>query len=129
MSEELIFEIAVSFFLVAAGVFGLVGSFGLVKLPDLMRRLHGPTKSTTLGVGSVLIAAMIYSYGWNGEIVAHQLLITVFLLLTAPITANFLAKVYMHRHVAKEDLPDASGDHGWSGYDTVPEEMKKIDTK
>ncbi|MEC8196214.1 MAG: monovalent cation/H(+) antiporter subunit G, partial [Pseudomonadota bacterium] len=49
-------EILVSFFIVLAGVFGLVGSFGMLKLKDTMQRLHAPTKATTLGVGGVLIA-------------------------------------------------------------------------
>ena len=53
---ELWQEIIVAAFLVIAGVFGFVGSYGLIKLPDPMTRLHGPTKTTTLGVGGVLIA-------------------------------------------------------------------------
>ena len=36
-------EIAVCVFLVISGVFGLVGSFGLIKLHDTMQRLHAPT--------------------------------------------------------------------------------------
>ena len=37
-----------------------VGSLGLIRLPDFYTRLHAPTKATTLGIGSVLIASMIY---------------------------------------------------------------------
>ena len=36
----MIFDLIISVFLVIAGIFGLVGSYGLVKLPDLMTRLH-----------------------------------------------------------------------------------------
>jgi multicomponent K+:H+ antiporter subunit G len=40
--------------------FMLVGSIGMIRLPDLFMRLHAPTKSSTLGLGSFLIAAMIF---------------------------------------------------------------------
>ena len=43
---------------VGAG-FTLVGSLGLVRLRDFYSRLHGPTKATTLGVGSLLIALAV----------------------------------------------------------------------
>ena len=53
-------EIVVCVFLAIGGLFGLVGSFGLLKLQDTMQRLHAPTKATTLGIGGVLIASMLY---------------------------------------------------------------------
>jgi multicomponent K+:H+ antiporter subunit G len=110
-------EILVSFFLVVAGIFGLVGSYGLIKLPDTMRRLHAPTKSSTVGVGSVLLASMSYFYLKHDTISLHELLITLFLFLTAPITANFISKAYMLNNVEAEELPKPKGDSGWAGYD------------
>ncbi len=53
-------EIIVSVFLVFGAFFMLVGSIGMVRLPDLFMRLHAPTKSSTLGLGSFLIASMIF---------------------------------------------------------------------
>ena len=53
------FEAIVSFFLVAGAAFALVGAVGLAKLPDIFMRLHGPTKATTLGVGSVLATYVV----------------------------------------------------------------------
>ena len=46
---DLIAEILITSCLVIGGIFGLVGSYGLLKLPDPMTRLHAPTKATTLG--------------------------------------------------------------------------------
>ena len=129
MDIELVSEIVVAAMLVMAGIFGLVGSLGLVKLDDTMRRLHAPTKATTLGIGGVLIASMIYSAVFLDSLTFHELLITIFLFLTAPITANFIAKAYMHRHVREEELPPSGGAHGWAVYDAVPEDQKPIDTK
>ena len=108
-------EAIVAFFLVVAGLFGLVGSLGLMKLPDQMTRLHAPTKATTLGVGGVLIASMLTTLFSEGRLSFHELLITLFLLLTAPITANFIAKSHIHRHVAPEDLPPTGTGAPWAG--------------
>ena len=56
----MILQYLVSAFLVIGGFFMVVGAFGLARLPDFFMRLHGPTKATTLGVGSFLIAAMLF---------------------------------------------------------------------
>jgi len=109
-------EILVTVFLVLAGLFGLVGSYGLIRLPDAMTRLHAPTKATTLGVGGVLIASMIYIYGSEGRFSMHELLITLFLLLTAPIAAHFIAKVHLHLKERPESLPPAGEGTGWASY-------------
>ena len=126
---EMLAEIVISLLLVLGGLFGLVGSYGLVKLDDLMRRLHAPTKATTLGVGGILIGSMIYSAVYLDKISAHELLITIFLLLTAPITANFIAKAHLHRNAKPEDLPETGGQFGWALYDRVPQGAEPIDTK
>jgi len=40
--------------------FTLLGAVGLVKLSDFFRRIHAPAKASTLGVGCILFASMIY---------------------------------------------------------------------
>ena len=117
MESTLILEILIAICLVIGALFGLVGSWGLVKLPDTMTRLHAPTKATTLGVGGVLIASMIYFWGFEGHASFHELMITIFLFLTAPITANFIAKAYIHRHVTPPELPATGTDANWAGFD------------
>lgn len=114
-------ELLISFALVVSGVFGFVGSYGLIKLRNTLQRLHAPTKATTLGVGGVLIASMIFFYAKTGHISVHELLITLFLFLTAPITANFIAKAYLARNVQRDELPESTGAYGWSVYDDPPE--------
>jgi multicomponent K+:H+ antiporter subunit G len=111
----LIAEILISALLVVAGIFGLVGSFGLLKLPDTMTRLHAPTKASTLGVGSVLIASMVY-FAVQGGLSWHELLITLFLFLTAPITANFIAKTHLHREMTRKDLPPTGTPQDWATF-------------
>lgn len=114
-------EFLISIALVVSGIFGFVGSYGLLKLKHTLQRLHAPTKATTLGVGGVLIASMIFFFAKTGHISVHELLITLFLLMTAPITANFIAKTYMARNLRREDLPESTGEFGWSVYDDPPD--------
>ncbi|MAQ83067.1 Na+/H+ antiporter subunit G [Psychromarinibacter halotolerans] len=122
-------EIAVCVFLVISGVFGLVGSFGLIKLHDTMQRLHAPTKATTLGVGGVLIASMIYHWASTGQVTFHELLITLFLFLTAPVSANFIAKTYLAPNVDEDALPDAQTEHGWAIYNDPPLIAEALDSE
>ncbi|MCW8827839.1 MAG: Na+/H+ antiporter subunit G [Gammaproteobacteria bacterium] len=89
-------EIIVSLFLLIGAAFALIGSWGLVHLPDFYMRLHGPTKATTLGVGGMIVGSVIF-FSTQGEgISLHELLITLFLFITAPVSAHMLAKAALH---------------------------------
>ena len=112
----LIAEVLIAGLLVISGSFGLIGSFGLLRLPDLMTRLHAPTKAATLGVGGVLLASMLYA-AMQGRLSWQELLITLFLFLTAPLTANFIAKAHMHRALTAADLPATGTPHHWATFD------------
>lgn len=117
-------EILIALCLVIAGFFGLVGSYGLLKLPDLMTRLHAPTKASTLGVGGVLIASMADAAMRQGSVSWHELLITLFLFLTAPITANFIAKAHIARQMTVQDLPPTGTDRDWAALDLSEEPIQ-----
>ncbi|WP_028995489.1 Na+/H+ antiporter subunit G [Azonexus hydrophilus] len=116
---EFINELVVAALIVVGASFALVGSWGLVKLPDLMSRLHAPTKATTLGVGGALVASMVYFLALNGTLSIHELLISLFLFLTAPLTAHFLAKAWLHSQQPK-DLPQPEN-RNWSTFDAGSE--------
>jgi multicomponent K+:H+ antiporter subunit G len=90
-------EIIVSAMIIVGAAFALIGSWGLVRLPTLMERLHGPTKATTLGLGGMLVASVLFFQLHRGSWSTHELLITIFLFITAPISANLIAKVHLHR--------------------------------
>ncbi|BEU03804.1 hypothetical protein OAG1_26040 [Agarivorans sp. OAG1] len=96
-------EIVVSILLVLGAVVMLIGSVGLAKLPDFFTRLHAPTKASTLGVGCILIASMVYFSFELGRVNLKEILITMFLLITAPIAAHMLAKAGLHYKVKLKD--------------------------
>lgn len=109
-------EAAIAALIVIGGFFLFVGSYGLAKLPDTLRRLHGPTKATTLGIGSMLVASMLF-FAARGHFSIHELLITLFLFLTAPISANMVAKAHILRNEeARRMLPDAAPGDGWATF-------------
>jgi multicomponent K+:H+ antiporter subunit G len=88
-------ELIAALLLVVGGVFALIGAIGMLRFPDFFMRLHAPTKATTLGVGGVLLASVVI--GWaQGRFGLHALLITLFLFVTAPVSANLMAKAALH---------------------------------
>lgn len=93
---NILVEILVCVLLLIGGFFVLVGSLGLCRLPDVYTRLHAPTKATTVGMGGILIASMVLMTYEQRYFSVHELLITLFLLITAPITAHMLAKTALH---------------------------------
>ena len=100
-------EILSAVLILFGATFALIGSLGLVRFPDVFMRLHGPTKATTLGVGALLVGVIVYlvSQGFPGAI--RELLITIFLFLTAPVSAHLLGKVALHRRCESVcDLPE-----------------------
>lgn len=98
-------QIAIAAMLVVGGFFTLVGAIGMLRFGDFYMRLHAPTKATTLGVGGVLLAGMAAGFA-QGSWLPHELLITLFLFVTAPVSANLLAKAALHLRVpSKAPVP------------------------
>ena len=94
-----------SLLLVAAGFLTLTGAIGLLRLPNFFMRMHPPTMGTTLGTGCVLIASMLVSSALEQRPVLHELLITLFIVITAPVTAMLLMRAAVFRARLKGDEP------------------------
>lgn len=99
--------------LVGAG-FTLIGSLGLIRLRDFYSRLHAPTKATTLGVGSLLIASAVFFSHQGDGMSLHEVLVTLFLFITAPVGAHLMAKAALHLRLKSlaPPPPDALLDGG-----------------
>lgn len=84
-------------FLLLGSLLTLVGALGLYRLPDFYQRIHGPAVVVTLGLGCVLIASMgLFSY-WQSRPVVHELLITLFVFMSAPVSAMLMMRVAVYR--------------------------------
>lgn len=95
-------ELILSILIILGGFFTLVGSLGLFKLRDFYMRLHGPTKASTLGVGAILIASVLHFSFKTGEVSLHEVLVTLFLFITAPVSAHLMAKAALHTKVKQD---------------------------
>jgi multicomponent K+:H+ antiporter subunit G len=98
-------DIALGVLLVAGSVIALIGSIGLATLTSFYQRLHGPTKASTLGLGCTLLASILLFSVSHRSMSVHELLITGFVFLTAPISAHMLIRAVLASHAADETLP------------------------
>ena len=97
-------EAFISLLLITGGAFVFVGSLGMAHLRDFYMLLHGPTKATTLGIGCMLVASMAYFWSIDGRPDIQELLITLFLFITAPVSAHLLAKTGLHLRLKHIDI-------------------------
>lgn len=108
----MLIEAVTALLLLVGASFALIGSIGLARLPDLFSRLHGPTKATTLGVGSIVVASLVDVSAETAGISFRELAISLFLFITAPVSAHMLAKAAL-RHERREPVAtpgEARGD-------------------
>lgn len=83
-------ELLTAAMLLFGGLLAAVAGLGLLRLPDVLIRMHSSTKAGTLGVGLVLAATAAY-YGEPGP--SFRALATiVFLLITAPVAAHMIGR-------------------------------------
>jgi multicomponent K+:H+ antiporter subunit G len=104
-SLALALEALAALLLLAGGAFALIGSIGLVRLADFPMRLHAPTKASTLGVGSVLIATLLLTWQRDGAPGLNALLITFFVFLSAPVSSHLLMQAWLGQGESSPDQP------------------------
>lgn len=98
-------DVLVSVLLLVGSGVALVGSVGLARLPDFFTRLHGPAKATTLGVGAMILGSVVHFSARGDGLTLHELLLSVFLFFTAPVSAHLLAKVALHLKIPTRSEP------------------------
>ncbi|MGW9231866.1 monovalent cation/H(+) antiporter subunit G [Pseudorhizobium sp. NPDC055634] len=87
----------VAFFLLVGAGLALVGAIGFLRLPNFYERLHPPTLSTSWGTGGIMTASILFFSLAGGRIVAHEILIGLFITITTPVTFMLLARAALHR--------------------------------
>lgn len=88
--------------LVLGGLVTVVGSLGLLRLPDFFARMHGPSMGNTIGVGSMLIVSMLCTSSLAGRPVIHELLITLFVVMSSPVTSMMLMQAAQYRNKVRK---------------------------
>jgi multicomponent Na+:H+ antiporter subunit G len=85
-----ILEILASLLLLGGGAFSLISALGVLRLPDVLIRMHASSKAGTVGAGMILLAVAVL-YG-GGEIVARAIAAIFFLLLTVPVASHMIGR-------------------------------------
>jgi len=106
-------EVPVALLLLVGAALSLTGSIGLLRLRSFYERVHAPTLGTTLGIGSVLLASILFFSVLQSRFVLHEILITAFMVVTTPVTLMLLtrAALYRDRREGNADVPPRTG-HG-----------------
>jgi multicomponent K+:H+ antiporter subunit G len=93
--------------LIVGGLLTAIGSLGLLRLAPFYARMHAPTLGTTLGTGCVLVASMLISSALAHRPVLHEILITVLIVTTSPMTAMLLMRAAVSRSTRSGELQSA----------------------
>jgi multicomponent Na+:H+ antiporter subunit G len=94
-------NILISFFLLLGGFFALIAAIGVLRLPDVLTRMHASTKAGILGSSLILIGGAIYLQ--EAEITVRVIAIILFLMLTAPIGAHMIGRASVRDLQTKKD--------------------------
>jgi multicomponent K+:H+ antiporter subunit G len=115
MPMTLVAEALAAALILVGGVFLLLGSAALAKLGNPLRRLHAPTLAATVGLGAILIASLLEFGFVRGDPSWHELAIALFLFLTAPVSAQMIAKVHL-MDIDPTTLPPPQDGGAWASH-------------
>jgi multicomponent Na+:H+ antiporter subunit G len=90
-------EIVVGAVTLVAAFFALVAGLGVLRMPDLMLRMHASTKAGTLACGLVMLAMAVHF--WELSIAVRAAGVVLFLLLTAPVAAHMIGRAALRTGV------------------------------
>lgn len=90
-------QLLVAFFLVLGSGLSLLGAIGVLQFKSFYERVHAPTLGTTWGAGGVLIASIITFSVLQSRPVLHEILISIFVVVTTPVTLMLLARAALYR--------------------------------
>jgi multicomponent K+:H+ antiporter subunit G len=86
---------------VLGALLALAGSVGLLTFRSFYERVHPPTMGATLGTGFILLACVVRFSALEERLIAHHLLIGVFMLITTPVTYMMLVRAALRRDAAE----------------------------
>ena len=81
-------------FLSIGALFILVGSIGLLRMPDVFTRMHAAGITDTIGAAAIILGLMLLA-GWSNVLI-KLLLVLIFLMLLNPTACHALARATGH---------------------------------
>jgi multicomponent Na+:H+ antiporter subunit G len=113
--KEMIGEPIIGILILLGALLSAVSAFGLIRLPDVYLRSHAATKSTTLGVMSILIGVLLYFMLFDENTTGRLLLGILFVFITAPVAGHLIGRaayrsgVPLWEQSVRDDLKKAVG--------------------
>ncbi|ERS84686.1 MULTISPECIES: monovalent cation/H(+) antiporter subunit G [unclassified Halomonas] len=83
-------ELLTELLILVGAVFMLLAALGVVRLPDLLTRMHATTKAATLGATLIMLAVALHFA--QVAVVARALGVILFILMTAPVAAHVIGR-------------------------------------
>ncbi|QPC47350.1 monovalent cation/H(+) antiporter subunit G [Mangrovibacillus cuniculi] len=105
---------------ILGSLFALLAAVGVLRFPDVYTRNHAASKSATLGITCILLATFLYFWFVKGEVFTSTLLGIFFILLTAPVAGQLIARAAYYSGVKLWDK---------SGRDDLKEKAKAYQTE
>jgi len=99
---SIVVDIVSAVSLIVGAAFIIIGSIGLIRLPDFFTRLHGAGVGETLGAWLVLLGLLLQS-GWS-SVSIKLVMIFVLLVITGPTATHALAKSALHGGLKPKQL-------------------------
>jgi multicomponent K+:H+ antiporter subunit G len=96
--------IGVAILLILGGLITVIGALGLARLQNFYQRIHGPAITITLGAGCILIASMLFFTLAQSRWVIHEVLISLFVWMTAPVVTMLLMRTAVYRDLRSRHL-------------------------
>jgi len=104
----------VGLFLVIGSTFALIGAIGLLRLSSFYQRVHAPTLGNTLGVWLTVGASMLFFSFLQHRAVLHEILLGVFIYLTAPATSILIVRAAIIRERRADMVREAEIPRGYT---------------
>ncbi len=106
-------DVLVALLIVGGAFFAFVAGLGVLRMPDIMIRMHASTKAGTLGCGMILLAVALHFQ--DTATVSRAIAAILFILITAPVAAHMIGRAayrtgvpLWHGNVIDEMASDSS---------------------
>lgn len=99
MNVEEIANVIIGILIFLGALLHLLGSAGLIRFPDVYNRMHAVSKSSTLGVISILVGATWFLWMDQGTLNVKLLLAILFIFLTSPVGGHLITRAAYRTNV------------------------------
>lgn len=102
MNWESVADVAAAVCMLTGALLSLIAAIGVVRLPDLLTRMHAATKPQVLGLLLVLLGLALSFRDW--QVLGLLFLVGLFQLVTSPIANHMVGRAALRADQINHDL-------------------------